>query len=613
MRELEYPFSSEKILRRKNRIRRELISEIQKEDARLIKIKIASLGGSTTNDIREILDLFLLDAGIEAEFYECEYGKYWESVMFKNEELQKFNPDLIYIHTSIRNILRFPDLQDDIEEINDKLKRVYSHFEELWDCIDKEYQCPIIQNNFELPFYRLLGNREANDPHGKVWFVNQLNQMFYEYANKASGFYINDINFLSSNYGLSKWSDPYYWYMFKYCLAISAIPELAYNLSNIIKAIYGKNKKVLMLDLDNTLWGGIIGDEGPENIEIGEETPQAQAYREFQSYIKKHKDLGVILTINSKNDKEKALAGLARPDSILHEEDFTVIKSNWNPKDDNALAIAEKLNVGQESLVFVDDNPAERELVRNTLKGVGVPELDVAEHYIQTLDQAGFFETLSLSQEDLCRNSMYKANEEREKQKDSFADYGKYLDSLEMHAEIGKFLDIYISRIAQLTNKTNQFNLTTKRSTQAELKRISQDPSFITLYGRLRDKYGDNGIVSVVYGHIDKKDSCLFHIDLWLMSCRVFKRDMELAMMDELVTYCKSSGITKIRGYYYPTKKNRIVQDFYEKMGFRRLLSKQEDSAWEIDIAGEYENKNTHIQVETVREKERPLCQEKLH
>ena len=599
MRELEYPFSTERILRRKKRIRRELISEISKEGRKIIKIKIAILGGSTTNDVKEILDLFLLNVGIEAEFYECGYGKYWECVMFDEEELQKFAPDLIYIHTSIRNIQSFPDLQDDIATIKDKLKRVYDHFEELWECISKKYCCPIIQNNFEYPFYRLLGNRDVYDPHGKVWFVNQLNEMFYKYADKNSGFYINDINYLSSSYGLSKWSDPYYWYMYKCCMAISAIPELTYNLSNIIKAIYGKNKKVLMLDLDNTLWGGVIGDEGPENIEIGEETSQAQMYREFQLYIKKHKDLGVVLTINSKNDKEKALAGLARPDSVLHEKDFMIIKSNWNSKSENALSIAKELNVGQESLVFIDDNPAERELVRNSLEGIGVPELDMPEHYIQILDRAGFFETISLSQEDLHRNSMYQADGERKQQRDRFVNYEEYLDSLEMCAEVEKFSDIYISRIAQLTNKTNQFNLTTRRCTQVEIERISQDPSYITLYGKLRDKFGDNGIVSVVYGHIDKKNNCIFHIDLWLMSCRVFKRDMELVMMDELVAACKKRGITKIRGYYYPTEKNQMVKDFFAQMGFRKLSGK-EDSAWELDAINGYENKNTHIRIEAV-------------
>lgn len=599
MKELEYPFSSEIILKKRKGIKRRLIAEKENSANRLIPVKVAILGGSTTNDIREMLELFLINTGINPEFYESEFGRYWETAVFDEGNLKAFAPDVIYIHTSQRNILEFPTMQDDEETVKSKLNITYKHFEDLWNSIRQKYGCLIIQNNFEMPFYRVLGNREAYDFHGKICFVNRLNEMFYEYADKNSEFYINDINYLSASYGLVKWSDPYYWYMYKYCIAIPAIPELAYNLSNIIKSIYGKNKKVLMLDLDNTLWGGSIGDDGAENIEIGEETATAQIYSEFQSYIKELKNLGILLTVNSKNDRENALKGLEHPDSILHEEDFTIIKANWEPKDQNALMIAEELNVGAESLVFVDDNPAERQIVREYIPNIGVPELGEPEHYIQILDRAGFFETVSFSNEDLLRNAMYKEENERRRLKDTFSDYGKYLDSLEMSAEIKSFSDIYISRIAQLTNKSNQFNLTTKRCTRAEIEKISKDNSYITLYGKLRDRFGDNGVVAVTYGHIDKIDPSVFHIDLWLMSCRVLKRDMEFAIMDELYHCCTIRNIKKIRGYYYPTEKNKIVKGFYMELGFKLLSDEQESgTVWELDITDGYKKKNKHIKVE---------------
>ncbi|MCR5654992.1 MAG: HAD family hydrolase, partial [Lachnospiraceae bacterium] len=252
MRELEYPFQAEYILKKKKSIKRELLGDGSKR----IKKKIAILGGSTTSDIRLMLELFLLDAGIEPEFYESEYAQYWQDVMFDNPELSEFSPDLIYIHTTARNINRFPTVRDSEERIADLVKETVAPFETMWTKIEETYHCPIIQNNFQQPSYRLLGNKDVSDPHGKLNFVNRLNEAFYEYAGAHANFFINDINYMASCYGLERWSDPFYWHMYKYEPAVPAIPELAYNLANIIKSIYGKNKKAFVLDLDNTLWGG---------------------------------------------------------------------------------------------------------------------------------------------------------------------------------------------------------------------------------------------------------------------------------------------------------------------------------------------------------------------
>ena len=407
---------------------------------------------------------------------------------------------------------------------------------------------------------------------------------------------------MAACYGLQKWADPFYWHMYKYALCMDAIPEFAFNLANIIKSIYGRNNKAIVCDLDNTLWGGIVGDDGAENIEIGQETSVGQLYAEFQSYLKAHKDLGVLLTVDSKNDEENALAGLNRPDSVLKPDDFIVIKANWNPKDRNLIETAAELNIGADSMVFIDDNPAEREIVRAQVGGtigakVAVPEMTTPERYINVLDRSGFFEVTQFSADDLTRNEMYKANAERAKQQASFSDYGEYLKSLEMKAEIKPFAPLYMSRIAQLTNKSNQFNLTTLRCTQADIERVAADGNYITLYGKLADKFGDNGMVSVVFGHTDEADKSLFHIDLWLMSCRVLKRDMEFAMMDSLVAECKSRGIAKICGYYYPTAKNKMVKDFYALHNFAKVSEDADGNAvWEREIEN-YENRNHVIAV----------------
>ena len=593
MRELEYPFDSEYILKKSKKLKRELLES----GTSFLSKKIAVLGGSTTHDIIRVLEVFLLNQGIQPVFYESEYAQYFQDVMFDNPELVEFAPDLIYIHTSNRNITVYPAVADTAEQIEAILEEQYGHFRVMWDKIADRYHCPVIQNNFEYPFYRILGNQEAVLAQGRISFLNRMNEKFYLYAREHEDFYINDINYISAAYGLDKWADPFYWHMYKYAMCMQAIPEFAYNLSNIVKAIFGKNKKSLVLDLDNTLWGGIVGDDGVENLEIGQETSMGQVYSEFQGYLKAQKEIGVMLNINSKNEYDNAVAGLNHPDGILRPEDFILIKANWEPKSRNIAAIAEEMNILPDSLVFVDDNPAERDIVGAQVPGVAVPDIGTPEQYIRVLDHAGFFEVTGLSEDDRKRNEMYKANIEREKQQHNFGDYREYLLSLDMQGTIRPFEAVYMARIAQLSNKSNQFNLTTKRYTQSDIERFAADENFITRYGKLEDKFGDNGVVSVVIGR--KGDSGdILHLELWLMSCRVLKRDMEYAMMDSVVHACQECGIGTIMGYYYPTAKNAMVREFYGMMGFTKVHGEEDGSTtWRFDIPADYEEKNTVITV----------------
>ncbi|WP_026521648.1 HAD-IIIC family phosphatase [Butyrivibrio sp. VCB2001] len=595
MRELEYPFDNNYILKKSKSLKKALLAD----GTDRIHKKIAVLGGSTTHDIIRVLELFLLNYGIEPEFYESEYGQYWQDAMFPGEELSSFNPDIIYVHTSNRNITDYPTLSDSAEIVEDKLQKTYQHFETMWNKLMDTYHCPIIQNNFEALFFRLMGNKDAVDVHGRLSFINRLNEKFAEFARSLpsdkGSFYICDINYISSCYGLDQWSDPQAWHMYKYALSIPAIPYLGFNVANIIKSIYGKNKKGLVLDLDNTLWGGVVGDDGVDGIEIGQETNLGQVYAEFQGYVKMQKDLGVILAVDSKNEEENAIAGLEHPDGTLKPDDFVAIKANWEPKSENFKAIASELTLLPESLVFVDDNPAEREIVTAQLPGVNAPALDTPEHYIRFIDHAGYFETTSLSDDDRKRNEMYMANKKRTELQESFADYGEYLTSLEMEAEIKPFEKMYMPRIAQLTNKSNQFNLTTKRYTQEDIEKATADDSNITLYGRLKDKFGDNGIVSLAIGNVRGDE---LHIELWLMSCRVLKRDMEFAMMDALVAEALKRNVKTIYGYYYPTAKNKMVKDFYLLQGFEKISEDADGNiTFKLDISDGYANKNKYITV----------------
>ena len=540
------------------------------------------------------LGLFLLQYGIEAEFYQSEYAQYWQDAMFGTPELDAFEPDAIYVHTSWRNLTRLPATTDAPAQIDAMLEEQYAHFETMWQALERKFACPIIQNNFDRPNYRLMGNRDIWDVHGRSNFISRLNQKFYAYAASHEHFYINDIDYLSADYGLTAWGDAFYWHMYKYAMCLDAIPSLANSVANIIKSLYGRNKKALVLDLDNTLWGGIVGDDGVDGLAIGPEVPEGQVYAEFQSYCKALKSIGVILAVDSKNDEANALAGLNHPDGVLRPDDFVAIKANWDPKDQNLRALASELSLGADSFVFADDNPAERAIVAAQVPGVETPVMDGAENYIKTLDHGGYFEVTALSQEDLQKTELYHQNAQRAAAQAAFGDYGEYLDSLHMQAELYGFEPLYIQRIAQLTNKSNQFNLTTLRCTEDDIRAMAGDKDYLCLCGKLTDAFGDNGIVTVVAGQTEGQ---ALHLRLWLMSCRVLKRGMEDAMMNTVVAEAAARGVREVYGYYYPTAKNGMVRDFYAGFGFEKVSEDETgNTVWKLAVDA-YQPKPLHMTI----------------
>ncbi|GAB7140188.1 HAD-IIIC family phosphatase [Deferribacterales bacterium RsTz2092] len=585
----QYPFDADELIKKRKSILRGLRS--QAGAGIFIEKKVAILGGSTTASIKELLEIFLLTNGILPIFYESEYAQYWQTAMF-SEDLPAFKPDIIFIHTTFRNITELPAMGDSGVDIDNKLEKQFNHFKTMWERLANACRCPIIQNNFERPIWRLMGNSDVSDVHGASNFVSRLNQCFYKYAQAGKNFYINDIDYLSASFGLASWHDNSAWYMFKCAMAVSAMPELAFSVANIIKSIYGKNKKAFVLDLDDTLWGGVIGDDGVNGILVGEDNAAGEGYSEFQRYIKAHKDLGILLNIASKNDENNAMLGLNHPDGVLKSDDFAVIKANWDSKDINVRAIASTLNIGLDSLVFIDDNPAERMLVKENVTTVAVPELASANDYIKVLDGAGYFEVTTLTADDLSRGQMYLDNARRQQQQGQFSNYDDFLCSLGMVATIAPFEQLYISRIAQLANKTNQFNLTTRRYTEAQITAIASSADYIALYGKLTDKFGDNGLVSVIIG---RKGGGKLEVELWLMSCRVLKRGLEYAMFDKLVQLAVQSNVETIIGYYYPTDKNTMVKEFYGELGFTKTNEVADGtSTWEYKTAN-HSTKNNVI------------------
>jgi FkbH-like protein len=583
------PLNVTKILRKKKSIKKELLL-----NGYLIEKKIAILGGSTTSEIKNILELFLLNNGVRANFYESEYNQYYEDALFGNDQLDEFNPDIIYIHTTNQNIIKYPKPKDFPEDIDILLNDEIQKYRSIWSSLSK-FDCAIIQNNFDYTIDRSLGNLDCYDIHGKTYFINKLNTEFSLAAIKKNNLYINDINYLSSYIGLKHWFDKSLWHQAKYALSMDSIPELAFSISKIMNSIFGKSKKCLVLDLDNTCWGGVIGDDGLGNIHIGTETAVAESYTVFQKYVKELKDRGISLAVCSKNELENAKEGFTHPESILKLGDFTSFKANWSSKDQNILNIAREINIGLDSLVFIDDNPVERDIVLSQVPSVSVPNVgsDVVD-FIKHIDRNGYFEPVSLSDEDVNRNQYYEGNKKRANEQARFQSYEEFLVSLEMTAELKSFSSIYLDRITQLTNKTNQFNLTTRRYTIAQIEKVTLSDDYIKLYGKLTDKYGDNGLVSISVGKIKNK-AC--HIDLWLMSCRVLNRNMEFAMLDEFVNKCKEKGVSEIKGYYYKTSKNNIVSNLYEKLGFALVKRSNEDTIWKLNTK-DYKRINKFIKVE---------------
>ncbi len=584
----KHPLDINKILRKKKSIKKELLI-----DDHFIEKNIAILGGSTTSEIKNILELFLLKNGIKANFYESEYNKYYEDALFGNNKLDKFNPDIIYIHTTNQNIIKYPETTDTPSDVNILLSNELQRYNSIWNSLSR-FDCAIIQNNFDYTENRSLGNLDCYDIHGKTYFINKLNEEFSLRAREMKNLYINDINYLSSYIGLRYWFDKSLWHQAKYALSMDSIPELAFSISKIINSIFGKSKKCLVLDLDNTCWGGVIGDDGLDGIHIGTETAVAESFTVFQKYTKELKDRGITLAVCSKNDFANAKEGFTHPESILKFDDFTSFKANWNPKHQNIIDIAKEINIGIDSLVFIDDNPVERDIVISQVSSVSVPNVgsDVID-FIRHIDRNGYFEPISLSDDDTNRSQYYEDNKKRTKEEATFKSYDDFLVSLEMTAEIKSFSSVYLDRITQLINKTNQFNLTTKRYTAGEIGNIASSDEYIKVYGKLTDKYGDNGLIAISIGRIENT-TC--HIDLWLMSCRVLKRGMEYAVLDEFVKQCKEKGITTIIAYYYKSTKNSMVSDLYEKFGFTQNITNSEDTIWKLNIL-RYENKNNFIGV----------------
>ena len=554
-------------------------------------INVAILGGSTTDLIKKTLSKLMLANKIKVNIYESNYNQFYFEAINISKKLKSFNPDIIYIHITNKNIESFPKVEDSDAKISKLLKQNIEKFHNIWKSLTKEFNCTIIQNNFEFLNYSSLGNLDSSKNYGKINFINQLNAALYKKIQNFNNIIINDINLISSRFGLKKWQDDTLYFNYKYALSFDAIQVLAYSISRIILSLLGKSKKCLVVDFDNTIWGGVIGEVGEKNIEIGNDSPRGEIFLRFQKYLLDLTSIGIILAGCTKNEYKVAASGLKNKNCIIKENNFAVIQANWKNKAENIRIIAKKLNIGLDSIVFVDDSKFERESVKTQLPMVAVPEIGKdPENFIHNLDILNYFEKSILSKEDLKRSNYYENNFKREQIKTKYKDYKEYLKSLKMKSLFKNFNKYNMTRVTQLINKTNQFNLTMKRMSEKDVLKISNNKDYLTISANLEDKFGDNGIVTILIAEIKKRR---LEIKSWLMSCRVFNRNLEIALFDQLIILCKKKGIENIHGSFIPGDKNNIVKNFYASLNFK----KNGKNKWKFKVEKKYKKQEKIIKV----------------
>lgn len=559
-------------LRHKKKIKKQLLL---RED--FIEKKIYVLAGSTVGELENILELFLLAEGIRPIFMIGDFNRIYEEVFFSLDKIKAFNPDYIYIHSTYRNIQQM-DLNG--KNVLSRAESLFERFEQILNRLSDEINCVIIQNNFEYPMYRIFGNSDAYREEGEVHLIASLNEKLYRLINEKKNIFINDINYQSAKYGLDQWYDDTAWYNYQYPFAIGAMPLVARNLSGIIKASVGKSKKSFIVDLDNTLWGGVIGDIGENEVELSQ-TKKGRAYVDFQKYLKKLRNTGLILNVSSKNNYDMALKGFEREDSILKRDDFALFKANWNQKSENIKDIIQELNILEDSIVFIDDNPVERELIKQNFPQISVPEMDDVINYIRRLDDKGYVEVVRWSEEDKNRNEYYLQNIKRKESQSRYKDYNEYLKSLDMICRIDRLGDHNIERSVQLINKTNQFNVTGEKCSEDQLVDLATKNQDFSLIVSLEDRFGKNGIVSCFFGDVREKTLC---VPIWVMSCRVFQRSLEETIFTEVVRRCKEKDLDFIEGVYIETGRNQYIKDLYEKLGFELAEKDGLKSIWKYEL-----------------------------
>lgn len=552
-------------------------------------VKLAILGSATISHLPPAIRVAGLRRGMAIKVYEASYGMYWQELMDQSSGLYAFRPDVVLLALDARHAAAL----ETPEAVLDTMRS-------CWTQAKASFNCQILQQTLLPVFPDLMGNNESRLPHSPAAIVNKVNELLRPASDEA-GIDLLSLDRFSVVEGLDFWYEPGIWHRSKHEVHPRATLSYGDQVARLIAAGRGRSSKCLVLDLDNTLWGGVIGDDGLEGIVLGQGSGTGEAFAEFQRYAKSLSERGVILAVCSKNDEKNALEPfLSYPEMVLKREDIACFVANWTDKATNLRSIAKQLNIGLDALVFADDNPVERALIRRELPMVAVPELpEEPALYVQTIAAAGYFEGLRITAEDRARSEQYQANAERERLKDSVTDMASYLDSLRMVLTVQPFDRVGLARVTQLINKTNQFNLTTERLTEAEVEERMLDPKRVTLQVRIADRFGDNGMIAVLIARVLGTDAV---IETWLMSCRVLGRKVEEACLNVLAERCAALGAKKLIGLYRPTAKNGMVREMYRGLGFDLIEEDEAGAAqWELSL-GEFVPKPVPMQRNILQE-----------
>ena len=575
---------------------KELKRNLKKEVPDYPIVRIALVGDTATQFLATAIKGMGIERGYQVDLFEAEYNQVERQFMDPTSDLYEFDADYIVVFQSTHKLGEKHSLCT--------METQVSLADERIDFVTSVVSNPafaskkIIYFNYPEIEDTVFGSYANKVDSSFTYQVRKLNYELMKLSEQYANLFICDIAALQNKLGRDVMFAPNVYTSTEMVLSIDAIPFVASRIMDIIAAIKGQFKKCLILDLDNTVWGGVIGDDGLEGIQLGHGLGIGKAFTEFQMWVKKLRQRGIIICVASKNNEETAKEPFEKhPDMILKLDDIAVFQANWETKVDNIRTIQSVLNIGFDSMVFLDDNPFERNIVRENIPGITVPELpeDPAE-YLEYLYSLNLFETASYSNADKDRTKQYQVEAKRVSLQKTFANEADFLKSLNMVSVVSGFTKFNTPRVAQLSQRSNQFNLRTVRYTEADIEAYANDPDVIDLSFTLEDKFGDNGLIAVII--MKKQDEETLFVDTWFMSCRVLKRGMENFTLNTMVERAKAAGYKRIVGEYLPTPKNKMVEQHYPGLGFTKMEGATTD-LYELDV-DTYESRECYIETKEV-------------
>ena len=567
---------------------KELKRNLKKDSSNLPTIRVALLGDTATQFLATAIQGWGVERGYHIDLFEAEYNQVERQFMDPTSDLYRFDAQYIVVFQSTHKWNENYSSLSAAEQMTLADQRL-----EFVKSICASTQAKVIYFNYPEIEDTVFGSYANKVESSFTWQVRKINYELMQLAQAQSNLFICDVAGLQNKIGRDVMFDPMVYTTTEMILSLDAVPLVASRVMDIICAAQGKFKKCIILDLDNTLWGGVVGDDGLEGIQLGHGLGIGKAFTEFQIWVKKLKNRGIIVCICSKNDDAKAKEPFEKhPDMVLRLDDISVFMANWETKVDNIRQIQQILNIGFDSMVFIDDNPFERNIVRENIPGITVPEIpEDPSCYLEYLYSQNLFETASYSSADKDRTHQYQVQAERAAFSKSFTNEADFLQSLNMVSTVEGFTKFNTPRVAQLSQRSNQFNLRTMRYTEDQITAIENDPKQKGFAFTLEDKFGDNGLIAVVI--LQERDANTLFIDTWFMSCRVLKRGMENFTLNTIVAWAKKNGYKKIIGEYLPTPKNGMVAEHYSSLGFSPIEGAS-TAQWQLDVEA-YEDRTCYI------------------